>query len=255
MCSPYDAEPPGPADGVDRPSGERLLLTSADRTEFAAYLATAPTPCGSGAVILPDVRGLFSFYETLAENLAAAGVDAIAIDYFGRTAGTAVPRPSDFDYMSHVGQTTPENIRADASAALDRLRETTTVVRLFSVGFCFGGSNSFNLAWRNLGLSGVVGFYGRPRDPRPGYPSALDHTEEFTCPVLGLFGGTDDGIPVSDVREFDAALTAAGVAHEIEIYAGAPHSFFDRRFDEHREACEDAWRRMLTFLGASSVVH
>ncbi len=250
MCSPHDAQPPGPTGGGDRPSGERLLLSSADGTDFAAYLAAASSPCGSGAVILPDVRGLFSFYETLAENLAAAGVDAIVIDYFGRTAGTMVPRPSDFDFMTHVEQTTPENIRSDIAAALDRLRETTDVRRLYSVGFCFGGSNSFNLAWRNLGLSGVVGFYGRPRDPRPGYPSALDHTEEFTCPVLGLFGGADEGIPVADVRAFDAALTDAGVAHEIQIYAGAPHSFFDRRFDEHRQACADAWHRMLTFMAA-----
>jgi carboxymethylenebutenolidase len=250
MCSPYDAQPPDLPEGAERPTGERLLLTSADGTDFAAYQASAPTPSGSAAVVLPDVRGLFSFYERLAENLAACGVDAIATDYFGRTAGTELPRPADFDFMAHVGQTTPENIRDDVAAALARLRETTDTARMYSVGFCFGGANSFNLAWRGLAMAGVVGFYGRPRDPRPGHPSAMDHVEGFACPVLGLFGGADRGIPVADVGEFDEALTRAGVGHEIEIYQGAPHSFFDRSFDEHREACEDAWRRMLTFMNA-----
>ena len=61
-------------------------------------------------------------------------------------------------------------------------------------------------------------------------------------------GGADQGIPVEDVERFDQALSAAGVEHEIHVYPGAPHSFFDRRAEEHAEASEDAWRRMLGFL-------
>jgi carboxymethylenebutenolidase len=66
--------------------------------------------------------------------------------------------------------------------------------------------------------------------------------------VLGLFGGADDHIPQEQIDEFDAALADAGVEHELISYPGAPHSFFDRSFDEHAEACEDAWRRVLGFL-------
>jgi carboxymethylenebutenolidase len=67
-------------------------------------------------------------------------------------------------------------------------------------------------------------------------------------PVLGLFGGADEGIPPDQVQAFDSALAEAGVEHELVTYPGAPHSFFDRSYEEHAEACEDAWRRVLGFL-------
>jgi carboxymethylenebutenolidase len=66
--------------------------------------------------------------------------------------------------------------------------------------------------------------------------------------VLGLFGGADEGIPPKQIEAFDQALDASGAEHEIVTYPGAPHSFFDRKFEEHAEACEDAWRRVLKFL-------
>jgi carboxymethylenebutenolidase len=71
----------------------------------------------------------------------------------------------------------------------------------------------------------------------------------YRCPVLGLFGGADQGIPVEDVDAFRRALEEIGVPNEVVVYGGAPHSFFDRSFDEHREACDDAWRRVLAFVG------
>jgi carboxymethylenebutenolidase len=68
------------------------------------------------------------------------------------------------------------------------------------------------------------------------------------CPVLGLFGGADPAIPVEQVEEFDRRLDEAGVDHEIVIYPDAPHSFFDRSYEEHAGASSDAWRRVLGFL-------
>ena len=67
-------------------------------------------------------------------------------------------------------------------------------------------------------------------------------------PLLGLYGGADEGIPPDQIEAFEQGLAAAGVDHEIVVYPGAPHSFFDRRFEEHAEACGDAWRRVLGFL-------
>ena len=67
-------------------------------------------------------------------------------------------------------------------------------------------------------------------------------------PLLGLYGGADEGIPPDQIEAFERGLAAAGVDHEIVVYPGAPHSFFDRRFEEHAEACGDAWRRVLGFL-------
>src|SRR4051795_1160326 len=126
MCFPFDAIVPELPAGYQviagGAAGEHLTLTSADGTAFSAYLARADGPVG--VVVLPDVRGLFRFYEQLAERFAAAGYPAIAIDYFGRTAGLG-PREEDFEFRPHVLQTTPENVARDVEAALVKLREET----------------------------------------------------------------------------------------------------------------------------------
>jgi carboxymethylenebutenolidase len=121
---------------------------------------------------------------------------------------------------------------------------------VFSVGFCFGGRNSFNQAARGHGLAGVIGFYGFPQQRGPDDTDApVVLAARFECPVLGLFGGADKGIPTEGVHDFREALEKAGVPNEIVVYDGAPHSFFDRSFEQHREACDDAWRRILRFVG------
>jgi carboxymethylenebutenolidase len=253
MCFDFDARPPSPpADLLLAPiaggAGPELLeLTSADGTRFSAALAQAPERRGAGIVILPDVRGLYPFYSELAQRFAQAGHDAIAIDYFGRTAGLG-PRDEDFTYRTHVDQLQVPQVMADADAALGTLRERAGVDSVAAVGFCLGGFLSF-LAGADLGdrLAGVVGFYGL-LGPRFGAPGPLERVHDSKCPVLGLFGGADQAIPVEQVEQFDAALSVAGIEREIHVYPGAPHSFFDRRFEEHADASEDAWRRMLGFL-------
>jgi carboxymethylenebutenolidase len=70
----------------------------------------------------------------------------------------------------------------------------------------------------------------------------------MTCPILALQGGDDPGIPVEDVAAFDEALEAAGIDHEVVVYPGAPHSFFDRKFEEFAADSEDAWNRVLGFV-------
>jgi carboxymethylenebutenolidase len=225
-----------------------LELTSADGTRFAAALAESPRGADPAVVILPDVRGLYRFYAELAERFAQAGHHAIAIDYFGRTAGPP-PRGEDFEHMPHVQQTTVEQIQADAAAAIDALRERTGAQRVVTVGFCFGGAQSFlAAAGDRLDLAGAVGFYGVLSGGRTGAPAVLDRAADTRVPVLGLFGGADHAIPVEQVEAYDEALGAAGIEHEIHVYPGAPHSFFDRRQAEHAAASEDAWRRTLAFL-------
>jgi carboxymethylenebutenolidase len=254
MCFDFDARPPAPpADLLLAPiaggAGPELLeLTSADGTHFSAALAQAPERRGAGIVILPDVRGLYPFYCELAERFAQAGHDAIAIDYFGRTAGLG-PRDGDFEYRPHVEQLQVRQVQADAGAALSALRERTGVASVATIGFCLGGFQSF-LAGADLGdrLSAVIGLYGILAGPRFGVAGPLERAAEIKCPVLGLFGGEDQAIPVQQVEQFDAALGEAGIEREIHVYPGAPHSFFDRRFEQHAEASEDAWRRMLGFL-------
>lgn len=244
MCFPFDAIvpdlPPGFQLIAGGAAGESHTLTSADGTAFSAFLARAEGP--TGVVVLPDVRGLFRFYEEFAERLAAAGHPALALDYFGRTAGLGT-RDEDFEWRPHVDQTTPETIAQDVEAALAFLREQTGVERAVTVGFCFGGSQSFLQATEgHEGLAGAVGFYGGL-----GRRGVLEHAADTKVPVLGLFAGDDSSIPLEEVQQFDAALP---VEHEIHVYDGAPHSFFDRRAEQYADESADAWKRILGFLDA-----
>src|SRR5439155_18004826 len=103
MCFDTDSEPPVPRIAGAAVSHDDLTLTAADGNSFAAFLA-APDGAGpTGVVILPDVRGLYHFYEELALRFAERGFCALAFDYFGRTAGVA-KRGEDFEYMPHVDQ-------------------------------------------------------------------------------------------------------------------------------------------------------
>src|ERR687888_947374 len=254
MCFDFDSRPPElPADLVlpamaGGAAAELLGLTSADGTRFSAALAQAPDGAALGVVILPDVRGLYRFYVELAERFAQAGHHAIAIDYFGRTAGTG-ERGEDFEYMPHVQQTRVESVQLDIAAALQALRERALSRSAVTVGFCFGGAQSFAAATSaELDLAAAVGFYGRLVPAREGAPAPLEHAAQTRCPVLGLFGGADESIPADQVEAFDRGLDEAGVEHEIVTYPGAPHSFFDRSQAEHAQASEDAWRRVLDFL-------
>jgi carboxymethylenebutenolidase len=201
-------------------------------------------------VILPDVRGLHPFYTELAERFAEAGVHATAMDHFGRTAGVG-ERGESFDHQPHVAQTTPEGIATDVAAAVAHVRspEGGTADRVFTVGFCFGGRASFNQAAREHGLAGVIGFYGvvAPRGPDD-TTSPIALAPNYRCPVLGIFGGADRVVPKATIEQFRGALDATGVANELVVYEGAPHSFFDRKFAEYREASDDAWRRVLDFI-------
>src|ERR671934_134877 len=192
MCFELDSLPPIPRIAGAAVSHDDLVLDSADGTRFAAFAAGPEEPTETGVVILPDVRGLYRFYEELALRFAERGIAAIAIDYFGRTAGVA-KRDDDFDYMPQVEQTTQDGIQADTRAAVEYLR-AHGARSIFTVGFCFGGRNSWLAAASGHGLAGAIGFYGRPRDGRPPGPSPIERAGELEAPILALMGGADEGI-------------------------------------------------------------
>jgi carboxymethylenebutenolidase len=257
MCFEIDSRPPDLPPGFAPMAGgaaaEIVELRSGDGTMFSAAIAEAAEPQGAAVLILPDVRGLYRFYVELAERFADAGHHAVAIDFFGRTAGTG-ERGEDFDYWEHVLASTPEGIRADGAAAIAALRERVGEVPVIVVGFCFGGAQAYLAAASDdLPLDGTIAFYGGLDGKRTGIPSPPDHVAEMRGPILGLYGSEDAGIPVERLEAFDAALTAVGVEHEIVVYPGAPHSFFDRKYEEFADACADAWRRVLRFLDAVPV--
>ena len=254
MCFDLDSRPPIAPIAGGALDGARTTLTAADGNTFAAFHARAAEPTGAGMLILPDVRGLHPFFEELALRFAERGVDALAIDYFGRTAGTDV-RGDDFDHGPHVAEATWEGLAADVVAGVEALRAPTGdrpgPSSVFTMGFCMGGRLAFDSASLGLGLAGVVGFYGWPVGPsRNGTPAPADIAGTLESPVLGIFGGADQGIQASMVAEFEGALTAAGVDHRLITYPGAPHSFFDRKATEFAAESAAAWDETLAFVGA-----
>lgn len=228
--------PAAPGAGAAGPN-RALTLTSADGTELMAHECRAAQPTGTGFVVLPDVRGLHAYYRDVTVRLAEVGWDAVAIDYFARTAPDE-NRADDFDFWPHVKQTAPETIAQDVRAAVDHLT-SLGVDRVFTVGFCFGGAYSWRQSADTPGLAGCVGFYGRP---------ALvgDAAERMKAPVLMLHAGADQNIPVEDVQ---ALADQAPVEAELVVFDGMPHSFFDRTAAEHADACVEAWNRITDFVG------
>jgi carboxymethylenebutenolidase len=250
MCFELDSVPPIPAISGAAVSHDELVLEGRDGNRFAAFAALPDDGAKVGVVILPDVRGLYRFYEELALRFAERGIAAVAFDYFGRTAG-AEKRGDDFEYMPHVDQTTPDGVQADVAAAAEYLRGQG-VQSLFTVGFCFGGRNSWLAAAGGHGLRGAVGFYGRPGEGRDGTPGPVQRASEMAAPVLALQAGADGNISAEDNAALDRALAAAGVEHEVITYDGAPHSFFDRSQEQYAAASDDAWARVLAFIDAHS---
>ena len=250
MCYADGARPPLPPIRGGSGQGEDAVLTASDGNRFAAYLATPDNPKGAQTLIFPDVRGLHQFYKELALRFAEQGITALAMDYFGRTAGLG-HRDDSFEYMPHVQQLNFDTFQSDVAAALAHLRSRPGGnVPTFTVGFCMGGTLSFLTGTRDHGLAGVIGFYAGISRSFAGVGTWPEQINNIKYPLLGLFGGADQSIQQDKVKALDLDLDTAGIEHEIVIYPGAPHSFFDRRATEYADASADAWKRVLGFIDA-----
>lgn len=244
MCHDHDSRPPAPPRSGAVASRESLTLTSADGTPFAAAYAAPEGSPGAGVVVLPDIRGLHPYYVALAERFAEAGAAAVAIDWFGRTAG--VPdggtRGEDFGWQEHIPQTTAEGIDADVVAAMTALRERHGAdLPVVTVGFCFGGSHSWRQSGGDLGLAGCAGFYGRPS-------LVGEAADRAHLPTVMLIAGADQATPVEDQLALAQRMRDAGADVAAPVYDGAPHSFFDRAYGDWTEACQDAWEHVLGLI-------
>jgi carboxymethylenebutenolidase len=255
MCYEPNDRPPylpmtgGAADGKD------IVLTASDGTQFAAYIAYAAQPDGPQVLIYPDVRGLHQFYKELALRFAEVGVRALAIDYFGRTAGLT-PRDDQFEFMPHVEKMTIPTFLTDVAAALAYLRGLSTIAdrSTYIVGFCRGGTLALHTGAEEFNMAGMIPFYAGLSRPVTGAKgSTLEQAAKIRYPVLGLFGGADPGIPASDIEQLEKQLDIAGVSHNIVTYAGAPHSFFDRKYAEYADASANAWTRILNFINKGTL--
>ena|SRR5258708_2847693 len=251
MCYDDQARPPAPPGTSVPAQGADIVLTASDGNRFAAYVAFPAKPSGAQIIIYPDVRGLHQFYKELALRFAEVGITALAFDYFGRTAGLT-SRDESFDNMPHVKQIGLPTLWQDVQAGIAYLHEKAGKgTGMFVIGFCMGGTLTlFSGTNSSFDFAGLIPFYAGLTRDFGGTGTALDNADKVVYPVLALFGGADQGIPESAVKQLDDRLDAAKVQHTVVIYPGAPHSFFDKRATDYAEASSDAWQRALDFIRA-----
>ncbi len=211
--------------------------------EVKAYVAK---PEGSGpfpvVIMIHEFFGLNESIVNKADGLAAEGYLVVAPDTFRGSTTSWIPRA-----IYQVITTKPEQVNADLDSVYAWLEVQQAVhsSRVAIVGFCYGGRTSLVYSLHNNKLAASVVFYGSPVTD----PAVL---KNLPGPILGIYGGADQSIPVDNVKAFDAALTQADVQHEITVYPGQPHAFVqDMAGIRAGGAQGQAWAQMLKFLDAN----
>ena len=232
------------ADGTIKISGADVDFSTPD-TKIGGYLAMPDTGRGDGpfpgVVVIHENRGLNEHTREVARRFAIEGFVALAPDALARLGGTASMKDPDAARAA-IGTLTPAQIMQDLDAALVYLQAQPNVQqgKLGSVGFCWGGARSFNLALNSERIGGAVVFYGSA--------PPLDELDKIKAPVLGLYGATDERI-TSQVPAVAAAMEAANKPYDYKIYEGAGHAFFNDTGERYNpQAAADAWPRAVRFL-------
>jgi carboxymethylenebutenolidase len=208
--------------------------------------AYAAKPDGEGpfptVIMIHEFFGLNESIVSKADLLAQEGYLVVAPDTFRGSTTSWIPRA-----IYQVITTKPENINADLDSVYAWLESQpdADAARIATAGFCYGGRASLAYSLHNPQLAATVIFYGSPETD----PAVL---KTLPGPVLGIFGSADQSIPVDEVKVFDAALTQAGVPHEIKIYEDQPHAFVrDAAGIQSGGAQGEAWSQMLAFLATN----
>jgi carboxymethylenebutenolidase len=219
---------------------ETRIVTESDVAYFEGakgYFAR-PEAQGNypGVVMIHENRGLRPETKQAAEELAKEGYMVLAVDLFGGTGET------QDDAKKLTANFKQETGVANMKAAAAYLR-TLGAQKIASLGWCFGGRQSVNLAISGEKLDATVVYYGG------GMATTTGQLEPITWPVLGIFGDQDRSIPVEMVRTFESSLNTLGVENEIYIYPGVGHAFANPSGDNYApEATMDAWAKTVAFL-------
>lgn len=226
------------------------LLNGGDR----AYLGYRASPEGDGPfpviLVVQEIFGLHEYIRDVCRRLAKAGYLAIAPDLFARQGDVSQIKEIP-DIVSKVVSLVPdEQVMQDLDGAVkfaSAIGGDTT--RLGITGFCWGGRITWLYAAHNPELKAAVAWYGRldaaKDELHPKHP--IDIAGELKAPVLGLYGGADQGIPNELVARMQKRL--AGSPSEIILYPDAPHGFHaDYRPSYREEQAKDGWQRMLAWF-------
>ena len=208
-----------------------------------AYVAK---PAGEGpfptVIMIHEFFGLNESIVSKADLLAQEGYLVVAPDTFRGSTTAWIPRA-----IYQVITAKQENVNADLDSVYAWLESRSDVekARVGVAGFCYGGRASLLYSLHNNKLAATVIFYGSSETD----PAVL---KNLPGPVLGIFGGADQSIPLMEVDAFEKGLTAAGIEHKITVYEGQPHAFVQNAEGiKAGSAQAEAWKEMLAFLDAN----
>jgi len=190
-----------------------------------------------GIVMIHEWWGLNDNIKEMAKKLASHGYVVLAVNLFGKEATTTAD-----EARQQISQYDQEMGIANMNGAVDYLEANYGVQKIGSIGWCFGGGQSLNLALENQNMDATVIYYGS-------ITSDKEKLSSIIWPVLGIFAGLDTGIPVESVHEFDKALDDLGIKNEIYIYPNVNHAFANPSGERYApQETKDAWQKTITFL-------
>ena len=230
-------------------------IQAADR-KIPGYLAR-PDAKGKHPVVFvnSEVFGVHEWVKDICRRLAKAGYVALAPDLFVRAGDPS--KTTDMKVVMDIVKAQPEpQVLGDTTASLKYLaaQPFADMKRLGVTGFCWGGGATWRDCETFAEFKAGVAWYGPLKaGPYPRTPP-LDAVKDLKCPVLGLYGGQDKGIPAADIEAMRAAIKANHKQAEIVVYPDAQHGFLaDYRPSYNAEAAADGWKKMLTFFKAHGV--
>jgi carboxymethylenebutenolidase len=237
---------------------ETVQLQAPDR-KIPAYVARPADKGRHPAVLVySEIFGVHEWVRDVARRLAKAGYVAIAPDFFVRAGDPS--KLTDFqEILKIVGQASDQQVTSDTAAALKFLKSQPYVdpAKLAVTGFCWGGGKTWLAAERFPDFKAGAAWYGplKPNPRMPDAPAPLQLVKDLHAPVLGLYGGKDQGIPAADIEAMRAALKAAGKSgSEFVVYPEAQHGFAaDYRPSYDPQAAQDGWKRMLAHFAKYGV--
>lgn len=190
-----------------------------------------------GIVMIHEWWGLNKNIRDMAEKLASQGYVVIAVDLHGGQVATTPEEARNL--VSLIDQ---QEANSNMRAAATYLRDNEGSNKIGSLGWCFGGGQSMQLALSGEGMDATVIYYGNP-------VTNETRLQVITWPVLGIFGGEDTSIPVTRVREFESAMDSLGIENEIYIYPGVGHAFANPSGANYApNETMDAWDKTTAFL-------
>jgi carboxymethylenebutenolidase len=208
-------------------------------------------------LVVQEIFGVHEHIKDVCRRFAKLGYFAIAPEMYARQGD--VSKLDKFpDILKIVSQVPDKQVMADLDAAVGYAKATgkADTSKLAITGFCWGGRIVWLYSAHNPNVKAGVAWYGRivgqasPLQPK--HP--IDLAADLKAPVLGLYGGADDGIPVATVEKMREALKAAGKPGEIIVYPDTPHGFHaDYRPTYRKEQAEDGWKKLLAWFKKNGV--